>query len=523
MDTLFMASVPVVVAAGAEAERAAMTLADRRPVADVRVNRALTQLGGIVVAVEGPIAAGKSHLIRLIRHLARVDKANKVPKAASDEAKRLLDQGPPSLAGCAGRTDPPGPGAAAAMSRPGAEVSSVPKTRAGICPSVEAEGTGLGGALASGRPEDQARSVPPLYVHREHTNPQLLAMQYADPRRYALLNQVYMLTIRQRQMKAAMDQAAKKGAVVFMDRSLVGDAVFCQRNVAAGHIDAADARVYRSLCEQNTGVPLSQGLDLLVYLDVEPVQCLHRVQSIRGDAAETGLRLADLEAIERQYLYLLLYWLSGQAHPYGLRFGKPLSLLVVPWDNFGEPAHILEQLVALRQGRRYSPTVRVIGSAEYAAMSMAIPDPPTGPGSVTIRWDQVHDRPFRRLIWRSLSHGDTVTLVTDRPDPFVMGLEDAAPAALRVVVADAPSRGGAAEPGAAGTPADTVARTHTGLPTEAKLCEGKEAKTPGGCMPSALVTSGSGSVAAKALPDTDVATRPTASVLSSSSYVSVTA
>ena len=110
------------------------------------------------------------------------------------------------------------------------------------------------------------------------TNPYLTKF-YAEPKKYALIMQLWLLRQRFETYLEAMRHVAETGESVVLDRSLFSDWVFAEKNRLDGNIDEAGFEEYTKLREEMLSmVPLPSAL---VYLDCPPEECYKRVHNLR--------------------------------------------------------------------------------------------------------------------------------------------------------------------------------------------------------------------------------------------------
>lgn len=145
---------------------------------------------------------------------------------------------------------------------------------------------------------------------------------------------------------------------MFLDRGAVGDTLFALQNHKIGNLDSLDMDVYRSVCRQKLPETLSEKVDLVMYLDVDPRECHRRMLSLRQHKAEEGIPLDYVEGLDDGYFHLFMDWLSGRKGGFhDMNIGPAPPTVVLLWDQFGSPEVALRSLVELRLGRRRSPVV----------------------------------------------------------------------------------------------------------------------------------------------------------------------
>lgn len=182
-----------------------------------------------------------------------------------------------------------------------------------------------------------------VFLEPAEENP-YLGRFYADPPRWALVMQLWLLHQRNQTYLAAAEWVRAGGAGAILDRSIWSDWVFAECNRREGNIDGEG---FASYAEQREAMleelPLPGGV---IYLVAPPEVCHARVCG-RGRAGEvgggvedgqlptttTGVRLAYLHSLEACYAQLLED-LS--------RRGIPVH--TVPWAPFGTTSSVLGAL-----------------------------------------------------------------------------------------------------------------------------------------------------------------------------------
>lgn len=104
----------------------------------------------------------------------------------------------------------------------------------------------------------------------------LFKRYYADPKKYALMFQLHVLSTRVKRIKGAV--AEHPGKVIFCERSLLSDLnIFVRRMVKDGIMDVMTYQVYKHL--HDTIVSMSQlPAAKFIYLRVDPDTCFARVR-----------------------------------------------------------------------------------------------------------------------------------------------------------------------------------------------------------------------------------------------------
>jgi deoxyadenosine/deoxycytidine kinase len=198
---------------------------------------------------------------------------------------------------------------------------------------------------------DEALSI----LHGEKVNHEFLKAFYDEPKRMAFAFQMYMLTTRLYQM----DEAT---------RGAVGDILFALNNHVSGNITDGDLAIYRSVCRERLPSTLSDNVDLVVYLDVSPMECWHRMTSVRQREAEASVPPDYLYDIDNVYFELLIEWLGQRGgRYYDMNVGKAPPLAVLRWENFGCARSVAQTLAGLVDGSRRSPDVKFMDALPAGA------------------------------------------------------------------------------------------------------------------------------------------------------------
>jgi len=125
---------------------------------------------------------------------------------------------------------------------------------------------------------------------------------YADPKRWALEMQFFLMSHRFKQHQEAVEHIWRTGQSVLMDRSIYGDKVFCHLNYLQGNIDEEGYRSYlhmRDAMFKFVMVP-----QVTFYLHVKPEKCLQRIQS-RGRDCEKTIPVDYLQGLDAEYSKLM--------------------------------------------------------------------------------------------------------------------------------------------------------------------------------------------------------------------------
>jgi deoxyadenosine/deoxycytidine kinase len=198
-------------------------------------------------------------------------------------------------------------------------------------------------------------------VFFETINNDFLAAFYTETKRYSFAFQMYMLTTRLYQMEEATRQAKQEGKMVMLDRGAVGDTVFAILNHTMGNMDDTEFGIYKSVCRDRLPRSISDKVDMVLYLDVDPDTCHRRVTGERKNDAEEGIPISYLRAVDECYFHLMMDWMGGvdakQSEYIDHNCGTPPPLLVLSWDKYGTPSSVLAEVEKLVKKQRRVPTI----------------------------------------------------------------------------------------------------------------------------------------------------------------------
>lgn len=192
-----------------------------------------------------------------------------------------------------------------------------------------------------------ATSEKPVFaqLHGELVNQTFLSSFYKDPVRYGFAFQMYMLTTRLFQMQTASQQAHQNGQFALLDRGAVGDALFALYNASTGNISPEELDVYKSVCADRLPSSLSHKVDLVIYLDVSPLECFRRMNSMRQRDAEKEVVPDYLEGIDNTYFELMVKWIGRRKDACGgIDIGLAPAAIILDWSSFGCSKGVLQHL-----------------------------------------------------------------------------------------------------------------------------------------------------------------------------------
>lgn len=198
-------------------------------------------------------------------------------------------------------------------------------------------------------------------VFGEIINDDFLGAFYSAPKEYGFAFQMYMLTTRLYQIEESARQAKEEGKVAFLDRGAVGDTLFALLSNQNGNMSDKDMGIYRSVCRQRMPATLSDKVDVLMYLDVDPHECHRRVTTVRNNEAEEGLPLAYLDSVDNCYFHLLMDWIGDRKGGYHeMNIGAPPKTVIVRWNNFGTTEGAIKILEEAVENKRRPPSIEFV-------------------------------------------------------------------------------------------------------------------------------------------------------------------
>ncbi len=121
-----------------------------------------------------------------------------------------------------------------------------------------------------------------------------LADFYRDTARYSFATQIYLLNRRFQQHQ----EIIWRGRPAIQDRTIYEDSIFAKMLARRGLMEERDYRTYLSLFHNMSNFMCKP--NVIVYLDVNPEESLHRIQE-RGRDIEMGITLDYLETLYRGY------------------------------------------------------------------------------------------------------------------------------------------------------------------------------------------------------------------------------
>eukprot|EP01112_Ceratiomyxa_fruticulosa_P017662 TRINITY_DN554_c0_g1_i2.p1 TRINITY_DN554_c0_g1~~TRINITY_DN554_c0_g1_i2.p1 ORF type:complete len:281 (+),score=53.82 TRINITY_DN554_c0_g1_i2:352-1194(+) len=167
-----------------------------------------------------------------------------------------------------------------------------------------------------------------VFLEPTITNP-YLAQFYADPPKYALVMQLWLLKQRFRTFVSAIQHVISNGKGVILDRSVFSDWVFAEKNRRDGNITEEGFSEYLEIRNKLLSrLPIPQ---ITIYLDVSPQECYRRVHSLRCRDVEVGIPLAYLSGLDDCYKEFLQQMEV-----------KGSKILRINWSNFGNSNNIAQ-------------------------------------------------------------------------------------------------------------------------------------------------------------------------------------
>eukprot|EP01116_Phalansterium_solitarium_P012802 TRINITY_DN2941_c0_g1_i1.p1 TRINITY_DN2941_c0_g1~~TRINITY_DN2941_c0_g1_i1.p1 ORF type:complete len:309 (+),score=51.91 TRINITY_DN2941_c0_g1_i1:224-1150(+) len=171
-----------------------------------------------------------------------------------------------------------------------------------------------------------------LFLEPTISNP-YLSRFYADPKRYALRMQMWLLKQRYYTYVSAWRHMMETGQGAILDRSVFSDWVFAEKNRLDGNITEAGFRYYSTI--RTTMLEQLPLPDVVLYLSVSPTECYRRVHRLRQRDAESGIPLDYLSGLNDCYDELVDN-LGNQN----------VNVLRIDWNNFGESSAVGQQVAA---------------------------------------------------------------------------------------------------------------------------------------------------------------------------------
>jgi deoxyadenosine/deoxycytidine kinase len=184
------------------------------------------------------------------------------------------------------------------------------------------------------------------------TNPYLESF-YADPQKFALRMQIWLLKQRYNMYLAAVRHTVETGQGVILDRSVFSDWVFAAKNLADGNIDAKGYQYYERLREQMLEhLPLPH---TVLYLDVSAEECHRRIRDVRKRSCESTIPLDYLQGLDECYQE----WIRN------MEANGTTVAYSVAWEDFGDHVPIMERIRELHTTQSvHERTLELIYSKE---------------------------------------------------------------------------------------------------------------------------------------------------------------
>jgi deoxyadenosine/deoxycytidine kinase len=164
------------------------------------------------------------------------------------------------------------------------------------------------------------------------TNPYLNDF-YANPKRWALEMQFWLMARRFEMHEEAIRHIAKTGQAVVMDRSIYGDAVFAKKNWLDGNIDDRGYKAY--LQHRNLYVDRLLTPNVTLFLEVTPEICHDRILNVRGRKCEVAIPIDYLRGLDKCYAELLMELED-----------RGSQVLRVDWNRYGTTEDVLQTMEA---------------------------------------------------------------------------------------------------------------------------------------------------------------------------------
>ena len=238
-----------------------------------------------------------------------------------------------------------------------------------------------------------------LFLEPMITNP-YIERYYADPVKYGLAMQLWLLRQRFimycRALRALTSSRDNNGNAkstslvkgVVLDRSLLSDIVFADKNLADGNISKEGYVAYSELRQHL--LSLVPAPDAVVYLDCPAAVCHSRIHGLRKRDCEAGIPLEYLQGLEDCYEAFLEDLGQPDAADNTMciskehkkkndgkeekekckksvsRMNRNPAVLRVDWASFGDPASVASAVKALS-----SPSAKFSPSSDMAGQSFS--------------------------------------------------------------------------------------------------------------------------------------------------------
>ena len=166
-----------------------------------------------------------------------------------------------------------------------------------------------------------------LRLLEEPVDDELLTLFYGDVKKWSFPFQMEMLHRRwATQMVAAAEtlvDSGFRGAV--LDRSLLGDLVFCRALHESGMIHKKEFEIYLSAVRNMSLVLFPP--TILIYLSARPETCMERIK-LRNRVQEKDITLDYLKTIHNGYQRLL-----KEAKTATFPWSHAVNTMIIPWDT----------------------------------------------------------------------------------------------------------------------------------------------------------------------------------------------
>lgn len=194
----------------------------------------------------------------------------------------------------------------------------------------------LEGNISAGK-STLSRALGPLlgckvFLEPTVTNPYLDRF-YADPAKWALKMQLWLLRQRYFMYLDALRHALQTGEGVLLDRSIFSDSVFADQGLIDKVISPEGYEYYLQLRNQMLrDLPVPH---FTLYLDVDPAECHRRILHERCRECESGIPLSYLAGLDRCY---------GKFLNDMTALGS--TVLVESWSSYGESNEIARRVAS---------------------------------------------------------------------------------------------------------------------------------------------------------------------------------
>lgn len=169
-----------------------------------------------------------------------------------------------------------------------------------------------------------------VFLEPTLSNPYLTDF-YADPQRWGLKMQLWLLRQRYRTYIDSVVHTLESGSSVILDRSVWSDWVFAENSRVDGLISPEGFEYYLAIRGQMLArLPAPH---IAVFLDVDPSECHRRIHDVRKRDCESGIPVEYLQGLHKCY-HLFVDELRS----------KGSKVLHYRWDQFGSVDDVVNDI-----------------------------------------------------------------------------------------------------------------------------------------------------------------------------------